>query len=84
MCVSVHARAEGWEGGGRGDLGSLLVTCMLSLSEERIFVTFANTIACQSFMFSASYIVRHITVSWFPGSEERFKKGREIYPSTSK
>lgn len=72
MCVRL-GRVEGER------LRGLLVTCLLSLPEERMFFKVANTIGCQSFVFSISSIVRHITIYWFPDSENSLRK-RSIYP----
>lgn len=50
------------------------MTSLLSPPEERMFVNAADTIACQSFMFSASSIMRQITMYLFPDSASQLKK----------
>lgn len=79
MRACVYRGLGGWRG---GDLEGLLVTCLLRLPEERILVTFANTIAYQHLMFPASETARHVSVYLAPDSEKLFKKERKIYPFT--
>ena len=80
MCVCAHTCAcvAGLGGLRKRTPRKSLMTSLLSLPEERMFVNAADTIACQSFMFSASSIMRQITMYLFPDSESQLKKEKTL------